>query len=195
VVVSVGVLHHLDDPAVGVRAVREIVADDGIFLGYLYSRYGRWETAAVRELLDAATGPESLETRAQLVRTLRMSDNHSIRRFASTLSRRMRCGPPLQPLELLAAYRNRNPLVHLSDTYSNPCEQFFTFAEIEALLASEGFEVVGLARGAGLPRTASEHSKDPTVRASLEAMPRAAMYDYFAYHHRFGGFTFVARPR
>ena len=196
VVTSMGVLHHLDDPAEGFASVRRILREDGLFLGAVYSRMGRWDDIAVRVLLDRAV-PEAgaLEERARALRLLRASSRQSVGRTLKTLRHRLRHGPPFSLLEAVRVYRARTMLVHVSDTFSNPREHLFDFGTLAALFERTGWEFVALAEKGGLPTTPEAHTRDPETQAFLRALPRDLFYDYLAYLYRAWMFTFFLKPR
>ena len=60
---SVGVLHHLDEPESGLRALADLMADDGLMHLFLYAESGRWEihrTQQALTMLDAGDGADGL---------------------------------------------------------------------------------------------------------------------------------------
>jgi SAM-dependent methyltransferase len=189
VLVSSGVLHHLSDPAAGFQAARRVIAEDGLFLCWVYSRYGRWDDQAVKALAQSVVPPSSaFAARANVIRQLGLAKKHTPADFLRTLGVRMRFGPPIAPIELLRVYLRRNVATHVADTYANPCEHYFTFAELESLVERSGWRCLGLARGFGMPTTPDEHSRDPRVLTVLRDTPRSALYDYFAYAYGAWGF-------
>jgi SAM-dependent methyltransferase len=195
VVVSSGVLHHLSDPSTGFRAVRRVVRDDGLFLCWVYSRYGRWDDQAVKALAERVVTPSArFSTRADAIRHLGLAKKHTPAAFLRTLSVRMRFGPPIAPLELLRVYLRRNQATHVADTYANPCEHYFAFADLETLVERTGWRCRGLARGFGMPTTPDEHTRDPEVLTLLRNIPRSALYDYFAYAYGAWGFGVLLDP-
>jgi SAM-dependent methyltransferase len=195
IVTSIGVLHHLEEPRVGFEALRRVIEDDGVFLCFLYSRAGRWDDVLVKDLLDRSTDPLAFAERARLVSALRLSSRHSMLGFIGGLRRRLRVGPPVSPLELFKTAMRRTRVTHLSDTFSNPCEHLFWFADVQAILASSGWRFLGLAPGAGLPTSPEEHTSDPRQRALLAELPEHVRYDVFAHAYRAFGFTFFAAPQ
>lgn len=70
---SVGVLHHLDQPEAGLRALAGLLAPDGLLHLFLYADAGRWEihrTQQALTLLDVGTGSEGLRLGRELFETL-----------------------------------------------------------------------------------------------------------------------------
>ena len=70
---SVGVLHHLDQPEAGLRALSGLLAPHGLLHLFLYADAGRWEihrTQKALTLLQAGTGAEGLRLGRDLFDTL-----------------------------------------------------------------------------------------------------------------------------
>ncbi len=194
VITSMGVLHHLADPAVGFSNVRRIMREDGLFQVYVYSKLGRREVLGVRNLLDHAAPRASFEERARMVSLLRLSSKHTLRDGLRTLRKRIRFGPPIRPSEIMKVALRRNRVTHASDTFSNPCEHSFMFEELVDIFARTGWTFLGLARRGGLPTCAEEQTRDPRALALLRAMPQAVLMDLLAFAHRVAGWTFFLRP-
>ncbi len=80
VIESVGVLHHLDDPAAGLAVLRQLLLPEGVMQIGLYSERGRAEVVAARELIAErgwASTPEGLrEARRAL---LALPEDHPAR--------------------------------------------------------------------------------------------------------------------
>lgn len=194
VITSMGVLHHLQDPAVGFARVREILHEDGLFQVYVYSKLGRREVLEVRELLDRALPEGTFQDRARAVRSLRLSRKHTLWDGVRTLRKRLRFGPPLRFGEIVQVAMRRSRITHLSDTFSNPCEHSFRFDELFTIFARTGWAFAGLAKKGGMPTCAEEHTRDPRALEMLKAMPQAALFDLLAFAHRAAGWTFFLRP-
>jgi hypothetical protein len=160
----------------------------------MYSAFGRWNDAAARQLLDAAYPKDAFAQRAAAVASLRLSPRHGLREFVGGLRTRLRYGPPLSPWELLQVRLKRRALTHVSDTFSNPCETYYRFAELERLADETGWNVVGLAEGGGLPTSIADYTNDAAKRSVLERFAPADLYDYFAYLFRAFGFHYWLRP-
>jgi SAM-dependent methyltransferase len=85
---SVGVLHHLRDPAAGLRALADLLAPAGLLHLFLYAEGGRWEirrTQRALGLLGAEPGGEGVRLGRELLATLppenRLRQHHE-RRWA-----------------------------------------------------------------------------------------------------------------
>jgi SAM-dependent methyltransferase len=195
VVVSVGVLHHLHDPAEGFRQVRRIVAANGLLLCYMYSRHGRREDMAVKEFLnEALPASSSYATRADFLRLLNLANRDTPWAFLKSLRYRLRFGPPVVLREMLKSFFTRNLVARQSDTFSNPCEHLYSFGELKNLCAQTGWDILGLAEKGGLPTSPEAHSRRVEMLRRLQQLPPEILYDYFAFYYRAGGFTFFARP-
>ncbi|MCG3130841.1 MAG: Trans-aconitate 2-methyltransferase [Phycisphaerae bacterium] len=193
-VTSMGVLHHLSDPATGFAHVRDILREDGLFQVYVYSKLGRREVLAVRDLLDHADPGATFAERARMVSALRLSSKHTLLDGLRTLRKRLRFGPPLRIGEIVKVALRRNRVTHASDTFSNPCEHSFLFEELFTIFARTGWAFAGLAKRGGLPTSPEEHTRDPRALEMLKAMPQAALFDLLAFAHRVAGWTFFLRP-
>lgn len=195
VVTSMGVLHHLAEPAQGFQATRKLISDDGLFMGYMYSRAGRWNDLAVQPMLDRICGSNnSFERRAAALKALGLSARFTVRGVVSNLRNRLQFGPPLRPSEALNVYWKRNRLTHVSDHFSNPCEHFYNYGELKQLFAETGWKSVALAEKGGLPVSPEQYSSNPETVRWLNEMPEEEMYDYFAYKFQASGFSFFLKP-
>jgi SAM-dependent methyltransferase len=193
VVVSMGVLHHLEDPRVGFAEIRRLVAATGVFMGFIYSRLGRWDDLAVKNILSGLSGA-SFAQRSDAVRALKLSNKHTLFGFLRNLRQRLKVGPPINLWEMIQVRRKRNLLVHLSDTYSNPCEHLYAFAELNQILQETGWSFVSLVERGGLPLTPAAHTRNRAALALLRSLPADVFYDYLAYYYKAIGFTFLALP-
>lgn len=75
-VISTGVLHHLADPDAGLRALRSVLADEGVMYLMLYAPYGRTGVYMLQDYcrrLGVGTSPEEID---DLTRVLRMLPQH-----------------------------------------------------------------------------------------------------------------------
>jgi SAM-dependent methyltransferase len=196
IVCSAGVLHHLADPRSGFSAVRQVIAPAGLFYCFMYTHFGRREEMAINSLLDEVfTGPVSLKVRAEAISQLRLGNVHALWNIIRRIPIRLKFGPSVRPLEALRTLLRRHRLTHESDSYSNPCEHLYRFAELKTLLRETGWDFVALAKHAGLPTTPEEHTRRPAELALLRQMTEEALYDYFALYYSAVGFCFFSRPQ
>lgn len=119
-VICTGVLHHLDDPVLGLRRLREVLAPDGAVTLMVYGRYGRTGVYMFQEYskrLGVGTSPDEL---ADLVATLRMI-------------------PPGHPLSrLLRETRDFADDDALADALCNPRDRAYTVPELFDLVDAAG---------------------------------------------------------
>jgi len=72
-VISTGVLHHLADPDAGLRALRSVLADEGVMYLMLYAPYGRTGVYILQDYcrrLGVGTSPEDIDDLTQVLRML-----------------------------------------------------------------------------------------------------------------------------
>jgi len=194
IVVSSGVLHSVGNPKAGFAEVRRTVQPQGLFQCYMYTKFGRWAVSAARELLDSVWPAAAREDRQQAVDALRLSQREGLLARARQARHRLQFGPPLRPFEMLNVYLNRKRAAHVGDVFSNPCESFYSFAELNRLFTETGWTFVSLAERGGLPVTPEDHTRDPRALAVLKKLPPNTLYDYFAYRYQAPGFTMFLRP-
>ena len=150
---------------------------------------------AAKALLNQAFSPESsFQDRADAMRLFKLPHRHSLMGNLQRLRWRLRYGPPVRPLEIARVYFKRDPTVSVSDIVSNPCEHPYTFAQMRQVFESQGWSFVALAKHGGLLTTPEEHTKNPRALALLREMSVDALFDYFAFYYRGGGFYFFLRP-
>lgn len=58
--VCAGVLHHLENPAAGLQALRAVLSDQGAMMIMLYGKYGRTGVYQVQELLRMINSNQEL---------------------------------------------------------------------------------------------------------------------------------------
>ncbi|HKD38421.1 MAG TPA: class I SAM-dependent methyltransferase [Pirellulales bacterium] len=195
VVFSMGVLHHLAEPRAGFLVVRELVKSDGMLFCFLYSRPGRREDIASKELLTSILPPNSsLKARGEAIGLLGLANRHRLWQGLKTLRMRLKFGPPVIPSELLRVALNRNRLAHESDSYSNPCEHLYSCGEIRSLLAETGWDFLAIADGAGIPTSPEQHTRRRAEREFLHRLSEDALGDFFAFYYQAQGISFFGRP-
>lgn len=182
-----GVLHHLEDPPAGLRALAEVLAADGGLGVMVYGRYGRTGVYEMQAMLRQLG--ENLPLDARVAQA---------RRLLAAL-------PPSNRLR-------RNPLVgdhqrgdaELVDLLLNPRDRAYSVPEIAELAEAAGLEVVALLNAATYDP--ASYIKDPALLRPLARLPwleRAAFAERLAALmkiHRFylargpGAADRVARP-
>lgn len=112
-----GVLHHLSDPALGLRQIKRLLAPDGVVSLMVYGHYGRLPAARMARAITLLQ-PYDDERALGLVRDLLGSLDQ---------------GPLSRP-----PWNDRAPDVELADRYLHPLARSFKVAELLTLLAEEG---------------------------------------------------------
>ncbi len=126
-VISTGVLHHLPDPARGLRALREVLRDDGSMYLMLYGKYGRDGVYYMQDLLrrlglDAGSVDTSeLAAIRQLIRHL----------------------PPYHPLAAKQAFFRNFDVgdEEIVDLFLHPQDRGYALPDIDELLSSTGMKL------------------------------------------------------
>jgi SAM-dependent methyltransferase len=119
-VVCTGVLHHLADPSIGLRALREVLAPGGAVTLMVYGRYGRTGVYLLQDYcrrLGVGTSPGEL---ADLVATLR----------------ELPLGHPLS--RLLRESRDFADEDALADALCNPRDRAYSVPELLELIGAAG---------------------------------------------------------
>lgn len=155
VVNCAGVLHHLEDPAAGLRALRGVLADDGGMGLMLYAPYGRSGVYEAQAMLrDLA--PPGMPSAARLATT---------RRLLAAL-------PPSNLLRRSPGVEHPEDDAELYDLYLHASDQPFDLPRLAALLASAGMRLAGLAPAAFY--RPENWIADPTLLAQVRALPALA---------------------
>jgi SAM-dependent methyltransferase len=119
-IVCAGVLHHLEDPAIGLAALHDVLASAGALHLMLYARFGRTGVAMIQQycrMLDVRPEPQAIE---ELVASLReLPIGHPIGHL-------LRNTPDFADDDALA------------DALLNPREQSYSVPDVFALLDAAG---------------------------------------------------------
>ena len=124
---SVGVLHHLDQPEAGLRALAARLAPQGLLHLFLYADAGRWEihrTQKALTLLQVGTGADGLRLGRDLFETLPESNRlarHHRERWA------VDCAPD----------------ANFADMYLHPQETSYDLARLFAFVETAGLHFAG----------------------------------------------------
>jgi SAM-dependent methyltransferase len=155
-VVATGVLHHLENPARGLKALVARAAPRAVFRVMLYSRWGR-------ELLYGAK---------ELARALGVKDPAGMRKLIAAL-------PPSHPYRLyFHLYSDTATDAGLADGYLHPCDQPFDALSLREFLRAEGLRVGRfLHRPSGQPEAADQLAPFPT---GADAFDRLQVLDALA---------------
>jgi SAM-dependent methyltransferase len=152
VIVSVGTLHHLPEPARGFRNLRGVAEPEATLFGMVYGTFGRWHTFRVRDALTMLCGPDAgREQRLALLAASRFSNASGLLSYLQMLRDRRCFGPDMpwpEVLRRLARGRNTN---YLADAFTHPQETSFTWRELANLLTATGWTFVGWPARSGMP--------------------------------------------
>ena len=170
---SSGVLHHLPDPAVGLAALADVLAPDGVVYIMLYAKYGRAGIYMAQEmfrLLRLSQSPADVATVKSLINAF--PTDHPLRRCLS----------------------RENDLAFdagVVDTFLHRMDRPFTVGDCFTLLDSAGLVLQGwLNRAAYDP---ASRITQPALRALVDALPeRDAVQAIELVDGRIGTHTFYA---
>ena len=181
-----GVLHPLADPDHGLRALVQVLSDDGALALMVYGRYGRLDVYAVQDLMrlinrDAAELPEQI---ANLKAALRgLSPAHLLLR-----------GRRREQIEAMIANE-----ANLADTFLHVQDRAYTVPELYRLVEGAGMSVVNFTNFGRVVRLEYEpdvYLSDPVLKNRLAARPvreRQAIAELL-HGHMFLHTFYAARP-
>lgn len=156
-IVCTGVLHHLDDPALGLRALRDVLAPGGALTLMVYARYGRAGVYMLQDYcrrLDIGTSPDEI---GDLVATLR----------------ELPLGHPLG--RLLRDSRDFADDGALADALCNPRDRSYAVPELLEALSAAGLRFGRWQRQAPYLPDCGAISETPHA-ARIAALPRVEQY-------------------
>lgn len=152
-----GVLHHLPDPWAGVRALRGVLAEDGVMGIMVYGRYGRHGLYAAQELLQRVAGsyptPEQVKIAQHVL--ARLPEHHPL-----TTNRRV-------------GYAANLPVEELVDRFLHPCDRAFSVPEVVEWMGDTDMRVIDFVPAL---RYATVHLDDPVVASRLSEGSRFDRY-------------------
>jgi SAM-dependent methyltransferase len=194
-VTCIGALHHLPDPALGLRALREVCASHTVLLGMVYGTFGKWELFRVRDALRLLAGPSA--TRAQqlqLLSSARLAINVGFGEYLRTLLRRRRFGPGIAWSEALRRVTAGRSASYQADAYTHPRETSYTWAELAELLSATGWRLVGWPKRSGMPDDAAAllGARGARYLADADLLTKASVYERLVCPQNL---YFLARPR
>ncbi|HEX7131035.1 MAG TPA: class I SAM-dependent methyltransferase [Iamia sp.] len=179
VIVSVGVLHHLDQPARALARLRAVAAPGARLVAMLYGVYGRAPLFDARDAFARAAGTDDREARLAVAADVRLGVNRGPAHLAREAVRRLRFGPDLGPVEAVRrAVGGRSP-AYQADAFTHPVERAFSLTEAADLLAASGWRLDGWPARSGLPDRASQLFRSPTAERveRLPVLERGAIYE------------------
>ncbi len=160
----VGVLHHLEDPGRGLRALRTALRPRGILELMVYNRFHRIECRAVQRALG---------------RLRRSGESESDPAYMEMARRLLAEYPARGRLGTFVGLSESETL--FADTYLQPVEHAFTVGSLDAAARAAGLELV-LPRAASWDRSWSGGTweievYDEGLRERLDALPDPARWD------------------
>jgi SAM-dependent methyltransferase len=179
-IVSVGVLHHLDDPVPALRNLANLAAPDAVLLGMVYGSFGRTELFAARDGLRLLAEHEGTRDDVlEALGSLRWSPNHGVMHYADVLRRRLRFGPDIDWWEAVRRVARGRSRSYQADAFTNPQELSFTWAELGATIARAGWELTGWPARSGMPDDPKSLLREPAASALARRslLDRAAVYE------------------
>lgn len=192
-ITSVGVLHHLADPAVGLTSLRALAAPGGRLLGMVYGRYGKMAMFAERDALTRVAGSDGhARLDAAEARTLPLAER--LVTAAADILRRRRFGPALPVAELLRRARVGRSRTFTADSYAHPQEAAFSWSEVVDLLAATGWSWDGWPPRSGMPDRASQVFHAGPLTDELEQASRLEQANVYERLVRPSNLYFLARP-
>lgn len=180
VIVSVGVLHHLAEPRLGLASLRQVATPGSVLLGMVYGRHGKRDSMLLSDVLRQICGEDTTrEERLEVLAKSRLAGNTSPTHYLETLVRRLRFGPSIAPLEAARRVLSSRNAAYQADTFAHAHEVVFTYVELAEVLAATGWRFEGWPRRSGIPDAPRQLFKGEAVTL-VESKPlveQAAIYE------------------
>jgi SAM-dependent methyltransferase len=178
-VVSVGVLHHLPQPPQGFARLREVCTPKGAFLGMVYGKFGKWPTFQLRDALRMLGGAANRAELLQLLGEGGLANNRGPFHYLETLSRRLRFGPSIAPVEALRRTVAGRSNAYQADTFTHVQEAAYSWAELAQTLTDTGWSFDGWPKSSGMPDDPAQLLRGKAVDAArqLSQLDQAAVYE------------------
>jgi SAM-dependent methyltransferase len=193
-ITSIGVLHHLPDPAQGFRTLRQAAHDHTMFMGMVYGRYGRWDLIQMRDALSLIAGEETPRSeRLAILRESPIARNAGPSYYFETLMKRARFGPWIKPLEAARrVFAGRNA-AYQADAYTHVQEVTYTWGELIDVLGDSGWRFVGWPKKSGMPDDPAQLFRGEARRrvTKMSVREQAAVYEKIV---RPSNLYFLAQP-
>ncbi len=178
VIVAVGVIGHLPDPAAGLRILAEVAHPDTMLLGMVYGRFGHAERLRVREALELL-GDIPLAARLEVLREGGIASNTGISHHLTALGQRAKFGPDIRPVEAAQRMVKGRSATYQADYYGHPRDATYTWAEVNDLLERSGWLLTGWPRRSGMPDRPEQVSRGRATEMlrDLPLVERASVYE------------------
>lgn len=156
-IVSTGVLHHLADPAAGMRALASCARPEAVIAIMLYARYGRIGVEMLQSVFRDLGLAQDDASVAMVHETLALlPENHPVRAY-------------------LGIANDLHADAALVDTFLHPRERSYTVDDCLELVASAGLAFQSWFHKAPYGLHASQASS-PALSAALQALPEARQW-------------------
>ena len=179
VIVAVGVLGHLPDPADGLRALVLASRPDTVLFGMVYGRYGHAERLRVREALEMIGGEIPLSERLRILEEGGIAGNKGISHYLDVVGSRARFGPDIRPGEAVQRLLRGRSTTYQADYYGHPRDATFTWAEVDELLERSGWVLTGWPRRSGMPDRPEQVSRGRATELlrDMSLVEQASVYE------------------
>lgn len=179
-VVCVGTLHHLPDPAAGLRALRGATRQGGVLIGMVYGTFGKWNLFRARDALSLLAGEgASREERLSLLSAAKLAVNKGPLDTLRALQYRARFGPAIAWREAALRVLRGRSAAYQADAFTHPQETSFTWAELDRALSATGWRLTGWPEKSGMPDDPHQLVGGEAARrlSRMSLLERAAVYE------------------
>ena len=180
VIVSVGVLHSLAEPARGFEHLRRVAAPGAVFLGMVYGAYGKWDSIQIRDALRLIGGEDAPRRELlDVLRGSRLATNTGPAHYLDTLVKRLRFGPDIPVVEAARRVLKGRNAAYQADTYTHVQEVVYTWSELARVLQETGWRIEGWPKRSGMPDAPEQLFRGRALERMREksAMEQAAIYE------------------
>ncbi len=140
VIISVGVIHHLDDPGRVLRNLRTGIQPDGHLLAMVYGSFGKSPMFLERDAIQILAGTSDRPERLRAAASIRRPAIERLLTLGLQAAYRIRFGPDIPVLEMLRRLRVGRNESFRADSYTHAHESAFTWAELGALLSENHWQ-------------------------------------------------------
>lgn len=181
VVTSLGVIHHLSDPVVGLKNIARCLKPEGYLVCYLYGRLGRQDEIWKRELVHLLAGKRhEFDHKIKIVKALELhprSHSSSVKEFF---------------YNVMGFDRDSSRDVWIVDQLAHVSEREYDVPEIEADLEAANMELVEFY---GFPNQLSDMIDDPEILESAKDLSHSEQLRALELMIRPSGYLFSARRK
>ncbi len=137
IVLSIGVIHHLEDQLGGLRNLHKVLKENGLLILYLYGKYGLFEKLRARNVILSLTNGLDWNTRFKIFDKLKYD-----KRFDCFRPQRYWFIPRglRNVVKKIIKYKFSLTRNHEADSFFHPIESHYTIQSVFTLLKDAGFE-------------------------------------------------------